>query len=83
MLLQVIEVLFLGHDPHKCFLTTTPNYLAEGPCDIRESQHEPAIEISDAQEALNLNECGWGWPVMDDLDLGWIHMHTISINDVS
>jgi hypothetical protein len=48
-----------------------------------ESQHEPAIEIGKAQEALKLSECGWGWPVTDDLDLGWIHMHTMLINDVA
>jgi hypothetical protein len=48
-----------------------------------ESKHEPVIEIGKAQEALKLNECGWGWPVIDDLDLYWIHMHTILINDVS
>jgi hypothetical protein len=35
-----------------------------------ESQHEPAVEIGKAQEALKLNECGWGLSVMDDLDLG-------------
>ena len=50
---------------------------------MRESQHKPVIEIGEAQEALNLNECGWGWLVMDDLDLGWIHMHTMLINDVA
>jgi hypothetical protein len=60
MLLQVIEVLFLGHAPHKCFLTATPGYLAESPYDMRESQHEPAIEIGEAQEAPKFSECGWG-----------------------
>jgi hypothetical protein len=48
-----------------------------------ESQHEPAVEISKAQETLNLSEYGWGWPVTDDLDLGWIHMYSMLINDVS
>jgi hypothetical protein len=48
-----------------------------------ESQHEPAVEIGKAQEALKLSECGWGWPVTDDLDLGWIHMYTMLINDVA
>ena len=48
-----------------------------------ESQHKPAVEIGKAQEAPKLSECGWGWPVTDDLDLGWIHMYTMSINDVS
>jgi hypothetical protein len=48
-----------------------------------ESQHEPVVEIGKAQEALKLSECGWGWPVMDDLDLGWIHMYAMLINDVA
>jgi hypothetical protein len=83
-LLQFIETLLLGHVPHNFFLTATPSYLAEGTCDMRESQHEPAIEIGEAQEALKLSEHGLGWPlVMDDLDLGWIHMHTMLINDVA
>jgi hypothetical protein len=47
------------------------------------SQHEPMIEIGKALEALKLSECGWCWPVMDDLDLGWIHMLTMLINDVA
>jgi hypothetical protein len=47
-----------------------------------ESQHEPAVEIGKAQEALNLSECGWGWLFMNDLDLGWIHMYAMLINNV-
>jgi hypothetical protein len=38
------------------------------------------VEIGKAQESLKLSECGWGWPVTDDLDLGWIHMYTMLIN---
>jgi hypothetical protein len=48
-----------------------------------ETQHEPAVEIGKAQEAPKLSEFCWGWPVMDDLDLGWIHMYTMLINDVA
>jgi hypothetical protein len=47
-----------------------------------ESQHKPAVEIGKAQEAPKLSECGWGWPVTDDLDIGWIRMYTMLINDV-
>jgi hypothetical protein len=83
MLLQVIECLLLGHAPNFFFLTSTPCYLDEGLCDMRESQHEPAIEIGKAQEALKLSECGWDWLVTDDLDIGGIHIHTMTINDVS
>jgi len=38
---------------------------------MREPQHEPAVEI------------GWGWPISNDLDLGWIHKHPSFINNVS
>jgi hypothetical protein len=48
-----------------------------------ESQHEPVVEIGKAQEAPKLSECCWGWPVTDDLDLGWIHMYAMLINDVA
>jgi hypothetical protein len=33
---------------------------------MRESQHKPAIEIGEAQEASKFNECGWGWSVMQE-----------------
>jgi hypothetical protein len=76
-------MLVVGTDPTQIFLTTTPVYLAEGPCNMGESQHEPAVEIGKAQEAPKLSECCWGWPVTDDLDLGWIHMYAMLINDVA
>jgi hypothetical protein len=60
MILQVLEGLFLGQAPHKLFHTATPGYLVEGPCDMRESQHELAIEIGEAQKSLKFSECGWG-----------------------
>jgi hypothetical protein len=50
---------------------------------MRESQHKPTVEIGKAQEALKLSDCGWGWLVTDDLDLGWIHMHAMLINYVA
>jgi hypothetical protein len=82
-MLQIIERLLLGPTPHKFFLTTTPGYLAEGPCNMGESQHELVIEIGKAQEASKLSECGWGCPITYDLDFGWIYMYTMLINDVS
>ena len=48
-----------------------------------ESQHEPAVEIGKAQESLKLSECGGGWTVTDELDLGCLHMYAMLINDVS
>jgi hypothetical protein len=77
------RMLVFGTDPRKFFFTTTPVYLVEGPCNMEETQHEPAIEIIKSQEDLKLSECFWGWPVMDDLDLGWIHMYAMLINDVA
>ena len=59
-LLQIIERLLLCSAPRKCSLTTTPRYLAEGPCNMTESQHKPVVEIGNAQEASTLSECGWG-----------------------
>jgi hypothetical protein len=41
------------------------------------------VEIGKAQEALNLSECGWGWPVTDDLDFNWINMYAMLINNVA
>ena len=82
-LLQIIKHLLLGPTPRKVFLTITLGYLAEGPCNMGESQHKPVVEVGKAQEALKISECGWGWPVTDDLDLGWIHMYAMLINDVA
>ena len=48
-----------------------------------ESQYKAAVEIGKAQEDPKLSECGWGCPVTDDLDIGWIHMYAMLINDVA
>jgi hypothetical protein len=69
-LLQIIEFFQLGETPQNVFLTTTHGYLAEGPCNMGESQHEHVIEIGKAYEALKLSEHDWVWTVMNDLDLG-------------
>jgi hypothetical protein len=50
---------------------------------MRESQHEPTIEIGKSKEALNFSEFGWGWTVTDDLNIGCINMQTIPINNVT
>ena len=50
---------------------------------MRESQHEPAIEIGKTQKVVKLYQSGWGWPITNDLDLGWIYMHPPFINNVS
>jgi hypothetical protein len=48
-----------------------------------ESQYEPSIKVGKSKEALKLGQCGWGWPVMNDLDLIWIHMYPMLINNVA
>jgi hypothetical protein len=73
MLLQIIELLLLG--PHK--------NLVQGPCNMGESQHEPVVEIGKAQENPKLSECVWHWTVTYELDLGWIHMDAMLINNVA
>jgi hypothetical protein len=83
MIIQVPKGLLLVHAPHSFFLIATPGYLVEGPSDMRECQHEPMIEIGEAQESSKFSECDWGWPFTDDLYLGWIHMHTMFINDLA
>ena len=83
MVIHIIKCLLLCLPPWKIFIATSPGHLDEGPCNMRESQHEPVVEIGKAQEASKLKECGWGWLVTDDLDLGWIHMYTMLINNVA
>jgi hypothetical protein len=50
---------------------------------MRESQHKPTVEIGNCQKAAELYWGGWGWPIPNELDLGWIHMHPSLINNVS
>ena len=50
---------------------------------MREPQHEPAVEISKTQKVAELCQSGWGWPILNDLNLGWIHLHPLFINNVS
>jgi hypothetical protein len=49
---------------------------------MRESQHEPTVEVGEAQEATELYHSLRGWPVMNELDLGRVHMHPMFIHDV-
>jgi len=49
---------------------------------MREPQHEPVVEIGKAQRVAKLYYSGWGWPILNNLYLGWIHMHALLINDV-
>jgi hypothetical protein len=50
---------------------------------MRELQHKPMVEFGKAQEVVQLGHCLRGRSITDDLDLGWIHMHTLFIHDVS
>ena len=59
-----------------CNLTQSPSVMIE-------SQHEPSIKIAKAQKVVNLCQSGWGQPILNELDISWIHMHTFLINDVT
>jgi hypothetical protein len=80
---QALQDLMLGHNPNKLVLFSTPGHLAEGLRDMREPQHKPMVEVGEAQEAMDLSQCLWDQPIADELDLGWVHMHTFLIHDVS
>jgi hypothetical protein len=82
-MLQVIECSLLFLPPHEIFHATALGHLAEGPCNMGESQHESSVEVGQSQEALKLDYCGRGWPITDDLDLSWINMYPMLINNVA
>jgi hypothetical protein len=42
-----------------------------------------AVEVSEAQEAAELDRFLRVQPIANELNLGWIHMHTLLIHDVS
>jgi len=48
-----------------------------------EPQHEPMVEIGKTQNSVELCQNGWDWPIHNDLDIGWIHMHPLFINNLS
>jgi hypothetical protein len=48
-----------------------------------ESRHKPSVKIGESEEDLKLDQCGWGWLVMDDLDIIWINMYPMLINNSS
>jgi hypothetical protein len=83
VMLQIIKCSFLFPPPHEIFPVTTLSHLAEGPCNMGESQHKPLVEFFQSQKASNLSECGRGWLVTNDLDLSWINMYTMFINNVA
>jgi hypothetical protein len=50
---------------------------------MREPQHKLTVEVGKVQEATELGRFLQGHPIVDELDIGWIHMHTLLIHDVS
>jgi hypothetical protein len=50
---------------------------------MREPQQEPTVEVDKAQQAAELCQSCRGWPIVNELDLGWVHMHPMFIHDVS
>jgi hypothetical protein len=83
VMLQIIKCSLVCLPPCEIFLSRSLGNLVEGPCNMGESQHEPMIEVDKPQESLNLSKCGQHWPVTNDLDLSWIHIYTMLINNVA
>jgi hypothetical protein len=50
---------------------------------MREPQHKLAVEVSKTQEVVEIGHCLQGRPIENELIIGWIHMHTLLIHDVS
>jgi hypothetical protein len=50
---------------------------------MRETQHESMIDVGEAQEDAELYQIFQGWPIVNELDLGWFHMHPMFVHDVS
>jgi len=42
-------------------------------CNIGEVRDEGSVEITEAEEAVNILDAGGGWPLGDPLNLDWIH----------
>ena len=80
---QLCECLLLRFKPKEFCFRSFFGDLTQGPSDMREPQHEPTVEIGKTQKAAELHQSRWGWPISNDLDLGWIHMHPPFINIVS
>jgi hypothetical protein len=53
------------------------------PSDMREPQHKPIVEVGEDQEATELGHYLQCCPIMNELDLSWIHMRTLLIQYVS
>jgi hypothetical protein len=49
---------------------------------MRETQCEPVVKVGEAQEAGDLYQSPQSFPIVNDLDLDWVHMHPMFIHDV-
>ena len=83
VMFQLYESLLLRFRQKYIFFCSSFGDLTQGPSGMREPQHQPAVEISKTHKAVELYQSGWGWPILNDLDLHWIHMHPPFINNVS
>ena len=50
---------------------------------MSESKHKFAIKFGEAQEDVEICYSFQFWEIMNELDLGWVHMHPMLIHDVS
>jgi hypothetical protein len=53
-MLEIFECLVLRFRPKEFFFHPSLGDLTQGPSDMRESQHEPAVEIGKTQKAAEL-----------------------------
>jgi hypothetical protein len=54
VMIQIIECSLLLPPPHEIFPATALGHLAEGPCNMGESQHELSVEVGQSQEVPKL-----------------------------
>jgi hypothetical protein len=50
---------------------------------MREPHNKPLVEVGEPQEVAKLSYLLQGQPIVDELDLGCIHMYTLLLHDVS
>jgi hypothetical protein len=54
MMLQIVKHLLLRFIPKEFYFLSSLGDLTQGPSDMRESQHKPAVEIGKTQKAAEL-----------------------------
>jgi len=66
-MLQLFECLLLRFTPKEFLFRSSLGDLTQGSSDMRESQHEPVVEVGEAQETTELCLCLPGQSITNDL----------------